>query len=131
MLSDPGLRAPLAVALGAIPGALCRYYFTLAANRWLGSGFPAGTMLVNLSGCVLIGLCFTLLAGRGGLAADLRLLLITGFMGAYTTFSSYALDTLTLIEVGRRWAALFYWLGSSSLGLVGVLIGSDLARRLS
>lgn len=127
---DPALRAPLAVSLGAIPGALSRYYLTLAFAQWLGTSFPYGTFIINITGSLVMGFFVTLTLERAITLPELRLLVATGFLGSYTTFSSYELDTFNLLESGNRGLALVYWLGSAVLGLVGLALGNLLARRL-
>lgn len=132
MALDPNLRAALAVALGAIPGALIRYYVTLLAARWFGESFPVGTLLANVSGSFLMGLIVTLAMTRDliTITPDLRLLLTVGFLGSYTTFSTYALDTSLLLRVGLLGQTLAYSFGSLILGVIAIELGSLLARRL-
>lgn len=127
---DPAIRAPFAITLGAIPGALSRYYLTLWFSRWLGSGFPFGTFLINISGALVMGFFMTLLLERNISVPDLRLLVAVGFLGSYTTFSTYALDTANLLKVGQANLALVYWLGSATLGFLGLQSGCFLANRL-
>jgi len=127
---DPALRAPVAIALGAIPGALCRYYLTLLFARWLGTGFPFGTFFINLTGALVMGFFVTLTLERAITSPDLRLLIAVGFLGSYTTFSTYALDTGTLLRNGTYGYGLFYWAGSAALGVISLEIGSLLAKKL-
>jgi CrcB protein len=128
--SDPLIRAPLAICLGAIPGALSRYYLTLLFARWFGTGFPYGTFIINITGALIMGFFVTLTLERTITSPDLRLLVAVGFLGSYTTFSSYALDTSVLLQSGNKGLTLFYWLGSPVLGLVGLEIGSLIARKM-
>ncbi|MFN9174424.1 MAG: fluoride efflux transporter CrcB [Synechocystis sp.] len=123
------LRSPLAIALGAIPGALCRYYFTLLFARWLGNDLPYATFLVNFSGCVLMGIVVTLATPPSLMSPDLRLLLAVGFLGSYTTFSTYALEVTALLRTGQISESLIYGLGSLLLGAIGILLGSLIAER--
>lgn len=127
------LPLPFWIALGAVPGALCRYYLTLAcAQRW-GSRFPLGTFWVNLSGSCLIGIGATILQSispAAVLSEALSAALVIGFLGAYTTFSTYALDTVNLLRQKRPVAALLYGLGSPVSGLLGVALGIALAQQL-
>ena len=127
---DPAVRAPVAVSLGAIAGALSRYYLTLFFAQWLGTGFPYGTFLINLTGALVMGFFVTLTLERTITSPDLRLLVSVGFLGSYTTFSTYALDTSVLLQAGNKGLALFYWLGSASLGFMSLEIGNFLARRM-
>jgi len=127
---DPDLRQPLAIALGAVPGALSRYYLTLFFGRLLGVNFPYGTFFINITGSLLMGFLVTLAAQRSLISLDLRLFLAVGFLGSYTTFSTYAVDTSIMLKTHQQTMALFYGLGSTVLGVLGVEIGSFLARRL-
>ncbi|NJL22098.1 MAG: fluoride efflux transporter CrcB [Leptolyngbyaceae cyanobacterium SM1_3_5] len=124
----PEISAPLAVSLGAIPGALSRYYLGLFLTRKLGSHFPFGTFAVNLSGSLLMGIVATA-AIEHAIPAHLQLSIATGFLGSYTTFSTYALDTVNLWQSNKS-AALFYSLGSIGFGLLGLGLGVMLVRRL-
>jgi fluoride exporter len=123
------LRAPLAISLGAIPGALCRYYLTLLGVHWFGTGFPVGTFCINLSGAFLMGFFVTLTLNQVLSSPELRLLVVVGFLGSYTTFSTYALDASLLLRQGDWLKTLFYWAGSAVLGLLCLRLGSFLARR--
>ncbi len=127
---DPDIRAPLAIVFGAIPGALSRYYLTILFAKWLGSDFPYGTFAINITGSMLMGLFMTLALERFVGNVDLRLLIATGFLGSYTTFSTYALDISMLLRQGSYGYGLFYWAGSAILGVVGLEIGSAIARRI-
>jgi fluoride exporter len=124
---------PLAIALGAIPGALCRYYLGLLCLAWFGPGFPVGTFLINLSGSFLMGFFVAFTLERAIVSADLRLFFAVGFLGSYTTFSTYALDTAGLLRTDQR-LALLYGLGSLVLGVIclelGTQFGVEIARRL-
>lgn len=126
---DPNIRTPLAISLGAIPGALCRYYVTVLFTKWFGTGFPFGTLFANVTGAMVMGGFVTYLVQRLINAPDLRLLVAVGFLGSYTTFSTYALDTVNLWQV-QRLSAIAYWLGSAILGVVGLQLGSWIAQKL-
>jgi fluoride exporter len=125
----PEIRVPLAISLGAIPGALSRYYLTLLFSRWLGTNFPFGTFFINISGALIMGFFVTLTLKRAIMSSDLRLFVAIGFLGSYTTFSTYALDATTLARTSDRVLALSYWLGSAVLGVIFLEIGSFLARK--
>ena len=130
MWQDPAVRAPIAISLGAIGGALSRYYLTLWFTHQWGADFPYGTFIVNLSGCFLMGFIATLALDISLISPDLRLLLTTGFLGAYTTFSTYGLDTLNLLGRQQWVMAGSYWLGSTALGIGAVQLGVILARAI-
>lgn len=127
---DSGLNAPIAVGLGAIPGALSRYYLTVWFSQWLGASFPFGTFFINLSGALLMGFFATLAIERVITSPELQLLITTGFLGSYTTFSTYALDTSVLLRGSDRAKALFYWAGSVVLGGICLEIGIAIAKLL-
>ena len=117
------------IALGAAIGANLRYAVSVgAAQRW-GSAFPYGTLIINVSGSMLIGVVLAL-AARSGLGAPWRLLLVTGFLGGYTTFSSFAWETYQLAVEGGLGPALLNVGGSVGLGLGGVVAGVALVRLL-
>ena len=100
---------------------------TVFAHRF-GTGWPWGTLFINLSGCVLIALFLG--AGTGRIAdTQLRYLLPIGFVGAYTTFSTYELETLRLFELGRAGEAFAYVAASNLLGFAAVFVGAWIARR--
>ncbi|NJM45154.1 MAG: fluoride efflux transporter CrcB [Alkalinema sp. RU_4_3] len=121
-----GLRSPLAISLGAISGALVRYYLTLwFSQRFI--GFPWGTGVINLSGCFLIGIVTAIAPGRW--SPEVRLMVTTGFLGAYTTFSTYELETVMLMR-NKGMEALLYGLGSAVLGVVCVLLGMRLGELM-
>jgi fluoride exporter len=124
------LHAPLLISLGAILGALSRYYLTLWLNTLWGSDFPYGTLVVNLTGCLGMGLLSVFLNTTSGFSPNLKWLMMTGFLGAYTTFSTYGLETVVL---GQRSVALalVYWLGSASLGVLCILMGGAVAKIFS
>lgn len=120
----------LAIALGAIPGALARFYLTEWCKTAIGRGFPYGTFLINLTGCLLMGFFVTLSAGVVNFPVELKLLFATGFLGSYTTFSTYEFDTLVLVQSGKFGSALFYWIGSILFGVLGLQLGDRLAQLL-
>jgi CrcB protein len=120
---------PAWIALGAIPGALSRYYLTLICAQKFNGDFPFGTLLINLSGAFGIGFLATLLQE---MSADqwLNGFATVGFLGAYTTFSTYALDFSNLLKLGNYKRALLYGLGSPIGGFLSVEIGIALAQHL-
>lgn len=128
MLANPILRAPIAIGLGSIAGALCRYFVGQWLSQFLTTGFPIWTLLINLSGCFLMGIMITLADRRFSFSQDVLLLLTTGFLGAYTTFSSYELDTANLLESRNLLKELIYWVGSPLLGFLCFGLGATLGR---
>ena len=118
----------VAVAAGAMLGANLRYVVgNWAADRW-GADFPYGTFLINVTGAFAIGLLLAFIGERVGVSPMWRLFFATGFLGGYTTFSSYAWEALTLAQEGGWVGAAVYIFGSNLVGLVGVWLGASLAR---
>jgi CrcB protein len=117
------------VALGGAAGAAARYGVgQWTGGRW-GWTFPWGTLAVNVTGSLAIGLVMTLLLARDADPAY-RFLLVSGFLGGYTTFSAYSFEALALLEA-RRWdAAALYVGGSVLLGLVATAVGLGLGRLI-
>ncbi len=129
ILQQPAVRHPIAVSLGAIAGALSRYYLSLWFAQRFGTNFPYGTFFVNLTGCFAMGFFVTLATQRVlAISPEVRLLLAVGFLGSYTTFSTYGLDTVALLNNRHSIAAGFYWAGSAMLGIICVQLGIILAQ---
>lgn len=124
------LSTPIAISLGAIPGALSRYHLTILLARWLGTGFPFGTLAINLSGALLMGFFATLAMNQIITSTVLQRLILTGFLGSYTTFSTYALDTSFLLQSGSQTKAIIYWIGSVVLGGISLELGIVLAKAI-
>jgi CrcB protein len=114
------------VALGGALGALARYGLGTAAVRAFGTTVPVGTWAVNLLGCFLIGLALPVAA-----ADRARLVLIVGFLGSFTTFSTFSADTLALLEAGRPGLALLNAAGSLLGGLALTALGMAVGRALA
>jgi len=131
MLQQPAVRNPIAVSLGAIGGALSRYYLNLWFAKQFGSSFPYATLFVNLTGSFLMGFFVTLALERVmTISPELRLLITVGFLGSYTTFSSYKLDTINLAK-GYGWElAIIYWVGSAIFGVLSLYLGIIVARLI-
>ena len=119
----------LLILLGGGAGSLARYLAsTVIANRF-GARLPiAGTMVVNVTGCFLIGLIMTLLTERQP-HPYWRLVLVVGFLGGYTTFSSFEWETYSAVREGGFWIGLANIVGSVALGYAAVWLGALLARR--
>ena len=113
------------VALGGALGSVARYACSGVAVRWLGAGFPYGTLFVNVTGSFTIGLLAALVAadGRPSLGADARAFLLVGVLGGFTTFSSFSLETLNLARSGALAPALLNVAGSVVLCLAAVSLG--------
>ncbi|HIG73250.1 MAG TPA: fluoride efflux transporter CrcB [Bacteroidetes bacterium] len=112
------------VALGGAAGALARWGLSEAAVRWLGTAAPWGTWGANVLGCFLIGLAVPTL----GAGDPRRALAVVGFLGAFTTFSSYTAETLALWDAGKAGLAVANAAGSVVVGLAACALGIALAR---
>ena len=113
------MKMYLIVAAGGAFGAMARYGTVIAVNRFTGLGFPWGTVTVNLVGSLVLGLLIGGLAHGLHLSQEARALVVVGFLGAFTTFSTFSLDTVILIERGEWSPALGYVLGSIPRALSG------------
>lgn len=119
----------LLVALGGAIGSVARYLVNLATTRAFGFGFPWGTLTVNIVGCLVMGLLAGLLAMRGG-SNELRVFLLTGILGGFTTFSAFSLDAVTLWERGQPALAGGYVVASVTVSIAAVIGGLALGRAL-
>jgi CrcB protein len=119
----------LAVALGGALGASGRYVLSSTLQALLGEGFPWGTLGVNLLGSFLLGLLFAAVQ-REAIPPEFQALLAVGVLGSFTTFSTFSLETLSLLQEGAWGRALIYAFGSLLLGLAGVALGVSLAGGL-
>ena len=113
----------LAVASGGALGASLRYLVAVLSRQGIGGAFPAGTLTVNLLGCLFIGLAASVFAAGEGARTTLRLFLVVGLLGGFTTFSSFGLETLRLMEEGRILAAALYVTVSNVGGLALCYVG--------
>jgi CrcB protein len=118
------------VGIGGFLGANARYILSGQVAQRLGVTFPYGTMIINLTGALLIGIIFTILTDRVVADPLWRQLIVVGFLGGYTTFSSYTFEAVTLMQDGRWSAALTYVVGINLLGLVACFLGIVIARSL-
>jgi CrcB protein len=117
------------VMLGAALGGLARYIIGSAVMQRFGGRFPLGTLVVNVTGCFLIGILLPLLTERGEPRPNLRLLLVVGVLGGYTTFSSFAWESFQAVDEGSRWIGFANVALSVILGYLAVWCGALLVRR--
>lgn len=120
----------LFIGLGGFAGANLRYWVTGWVAERMGQTFPWGTMVVNLTGSVLLAVFIGWSAEQVTLDPRIRILIATGFFGAYTTFSTYANESILLLESGDWLGTLGNVLGTNLICLVGVIIGLSIGRQL-
>jgi fluoride exporter len=120
----------LIVALGGAVGSVCRYLVGVWTLRRFGPAFPWGTLTVNIVGCFAIGLLTEVIARRLNASMELRLLVVTGFLGGFTTFSAFSLDAIALYERGAMTAAALYVAASVGVSLAAVFGGLALGRAM-
>ena len=127
------MKSYLLVFLGAGAGGMTRHAVNVGCGRLCGTEFPWGILVVNVTGCLLMGIAagwFAFKAGAGW-SQDARLLLTTGVLGGYTTFSAFALDMATLWERGAHTQSIVYVAASVVLSLAAVFAGLALVRALT
>jgi CrcB protein len=118
----------LLISLGAVFGANARYLVGVWSVDRLNIGIPAGTLLVNVTGSFVLGFLLTALDGRLPLPSDLRYFLGVGFLGAYTTFSSFSVETLVLVREGSLATGIINILANNVAALAAAVLGFLLAR---
>ena len=121
----------LLIALGGALGSIARYWVGSTVAGRMGIRFPYGTLIVNLTACIIIGFSLTYMSRRADLNPAMRYLIPIGFIGAYSTFSTYEWETLSSIRAGAFFIAALYAGGSLILGLIAVWGGSWLAEAIS
>ncbi|MCW8931027.1 MAG: fluoride efflux transporter CrcB [Gammaproteobacteria bacterium] len=119
-----------AIAAGGALGAIMRFWVSSGIYSWLGRGFPYGTLSVNLIGSFFIGIAFILLTERLALGTEVRAFILIGFLGAFTTFSTFSLETLMLLQEGLLLKAAGNILLSVFLCIIATWVGIVLARSL-
>ncbi|MEW5755783.1 MAG: fluoride efflux transporter CrcB [Pseudomonadota bacterium] len=120
----------LAIACGGAIGAVLRFWMSSGVHALFGRGFPYGTLSVNVLGCLLMGLLYVWLLERTALAAEWRAFVLVGLLGGFTTFSSFSIETLTLIESGELLKAVMNVLLSVLVCLAATWIGLTMGRQL-
>lgn len=117
-----------AISAGGLLGANARYEIGRRITDWAGGGFPWGTLLINLAGSFVLGLYLTVITERCHGRATTRLFFATGFLGAFTTFSTFSYETVDLVRDGKLGLALSYVAASLVLGLAAAIAGTTAAR---
>jgi CrcB protein len=120
----------LAIAAGGALGAVFRYGVSNGIYQWLGRDFPWGTLAVNTLGSLLMGGLYVLLVERMAATAELRAFLLIGVLGAFTTFSTFSIETLLLIENGQLLRAVMNMLASVLVCIAAAWVGIVVIRQL-
>ena len=122
------MKMILAVAVGGALGSVARHLMAARITAWLGSGFPWGIFTINVLGGLIMGVLVELMALRWSLSGEWRAFLTVGILGGFTTFSSFSLDVVLLMERGDHTLAALYVIGSVALS-VGALFGAMMLVR--
>ncbi len=117
------------IAVGGALGAVARYLVALTVQRGIGDNFPYGTAVVNITGCLLFGFFWTILERRTHWAPEVRSILMVGFLGAFTTFSTYMFETGELLRDSRYLAAMGNLLGQNTIGIASLFLGVFIGER--
>ena len=120
----------LFIALGGAGGAVSRYLLSNYVHSWTNHNIPFGTLAVNVLGSFLIGILYVLIMEKMTIHQDWRSVLMVGFLGAFTTFSTFSLESIRLLEQGHIGSALFYILASVTLCILAVWCAAVLTRLI-
>ncbi len=118
----------ISVALGGALGAVCRYWVSVSLLSVSGYKFPFATLSVNVIGSLLMGILYVLIVEKGGLPDQTRNILMVGFLGAFTTFSTFSLDAISLWQNGGQLMALIYVFATVALCLIAIIFAIWLTR---
>lgn len=124
------MQRTILIGLAGLAGTLLRYWLSGVVARRQGESFPWGTLVVNLFGCFLAGAVFYIAEERFLLSPNVRTIVLIGFLGGFTTFSSYGLQTFTLLRDGEFFLATINIAASNVLGLLMVWVGYVVFRAL-
>ena len=122
------IKSILLVALGGSAGSVLRYLSQKFIGNLYVHPFPWGTLVVNISGCFLIGILWGVVSKNSSMSEELRLLLMTGFCGGFTTFSAFTLESITLIKEQRLLLFFLYIVISVAIGLLATFAGMKLIK---
>lgn len=124
------MQTALLISLGAVLGANLRYWFSLWAGQRWGIQYPIATFLINLTGSLVLGFFITVISERFLIDPRWRVFFAIGFLGSYTTFSTYTYESITLILAGNWLSGLLNLFGSAVLGALASILGIFLGRLL-
>tara|TARA_B100001105_G_C22212006_1_gene365829 strand:- start:271 stop:648 length:378 start_codon:yes stop_codon:yes gene_type:complete len=122
------IKSILLVGLGGAIGSILRYLSAMLVNKYWHNSFPLATFLINMLGCLLIGLFMAIIEKQPGISDTFRLLFVTGFCGGFTTYSAFAYENTTLMTSGQTLIAFAYIAASVLAGLLFVWLGIMLGR---
>lgn len=122
------IRTLLLVGIGGALGSILRYLTTWAVGKYFSSSFPLATFIINILGCLLIGIIMGLLEKNQLTDASIKWLLVTGFCGGYTTFSAFGYENISLLQHGNSALAFLYIVSSVIIGLMAVWLGLTLVK---
>ncbi|SNR60708.1 camphor resistance protein CrcB [Humidesulfovibrio mexicanus] len=122
------MQKHLVLGLAGAAGTLARFWLGGVVQRLAGEAFPLGNFVVNVSGCLFFGFVYAIVESRSGLPGELRLYALTGFMGAYTTFSTYMFESVALMQHGQWLSAGINLAGQTALGVACMVAGLALGR---
>ena len=125
------MRSVLLIGMAGAAGAVSRYGVGLWSQRYLGNNFAFGTLVVNILGCLLLGLVLELESQTDWVGTSIRLFVAVGFLGAFTTFSTFGFETLKFMQAGNHQLALLNIVANLVLGLLAVWLGWMVARSLA
>lgn len=129
---DPGANVVwsslVALAAAGALGTVSRWSLAVAVQRWLGGGYPWGTLAVNVLGCFLFGMAWMLAENRSAVGQEVRIAVMVGFLGAFTTFSTYAFETHALLREGHLLTAAANLGAHNVLGIAALVLGAALVR---
>lgn len=123
------IKAILLVGLGSAGGGIMRYLVGKWTHSLIATSFPLGTMIVNILGCFVIGLVYSIFSKNSTSAADMQLLLATGFCGGFTTFSSFMHENYVMLENGNFFQLALYTILSIALGILALYLAIYLTRN--
>jgi CrcB protein len=126
-----GLQKYFFIALGGALGSAARFWVGSVVTNRTGTRFPFGTLVVNITACLIIGLSLEVLNRHANLSPSWRFLVPIGFIGAYSTFSTFEWETFSSITQGAFWIAILYVATSLVFGLIAVALGVALAKAIA
>jgi len=123
------IKSLLLVGIGGAVGSMLRYLTAMLVNKYWQNAFPLATFLINMLGCLLIGMLMAIIEKQAGMSDNFRLLFVTGFCGGYTTYSAFAYENISLLNSNQTLTAFAYIAASVVAGLFFVWLGLILVKQ--